>query len=67
MLTQPRSESQGTAKIAPLRHDWRAEEVAALFDQPFNDLLFEAQTVHRRCFDPNTVQLSTLLNIKSGG
>jgi biotin synthase len=67
MLTQPRSESQASATIAPLRHDWRADEVAALFDLPFNDLLFEAQTVHRRCFDPNTVQLSTLLNIKSGG
>jgi biotin synthase len=67
MLTQPRSESQASATIAPLRHDWRTDEVAALFDLPFNDLLFEAQTVHRRCFDPNTVQLSTLLNIKSGG
>ncbi len=42
-------------------------EVEALFERPFNDLLFEAQTVHRRHFDPNKVQLSTLLSIKTGG
>ena len=50
-----------------LRHDWSASEVRALFEQPFNDLLFQAHTVHRANFDPNRVQLSTLLNIKSGG
>lgn len=50
-----------------LRHDWRVEEVEALFNQPFNDLLFAAQLVHRQRFDPNTVQISTLLNIKTGG
>src|SRR5512143_4175953 len=50
-----------------LRHDWRVDEVEALFNQPFNDLLFAAQTVHRQNFDPNTVQISTLLNIKTGG
>ncbi len=44
-----------------------AGEVEALFDKPFADLLFEAQTVHRRHFDPNKVQLSTLLSIKTGG
>ncbi len=42
-------------------------EVEALFEKPFNDLLFEAQTAHRRHFDPNKVQLSTLLSIKTGG
>jgi biotin synthase len=41
--------------------------VEALFDKPFSDLLFEAQTVHRQHFDPNKVQLSTLLSIKTGG
>jgi len=66
MLTQPRAEPQARPE-PPLRHDWRPEEIAALFDLPFNDLLFEAQRTHRRFFDPNTVQLSTLLNIKSGG
>lgn len=52
--------------MAELRHDWRAEEVQTLFDLPFNDLLFRAQSVHREHFDPNEVQLSTLLNIKTG-
>ncbi len=50
-----------------LRHDWRQPEIEALFDLPFNDLLFEAQQVHRRHFDPNAVQVSTLLSIKTGG
>ncbi|NKF22202.1 biotin synthase BioB [Solimonas marina] len=49
-----------------LRHDWTREEVQALFAMPFNDLLFRAQTVHREHFEPNTVQLSTLLSIKTG-
>ena len=48
------------------RHDWRSAEIQALFDLPFNDLLFRAQSVHRRHFDPNAVQLSTLLSIKTG-
>jgi biotin synthase len=50
-----------------LRHDWSAHEVGALFALPFNDLLFRAQTVHRQHFDPNQVQMSTLLSIKTGG
>jgi len=49
------------------RHDWRFEEVCELLDQPFNDLLFSAHSTHRALFNPNEVQLSTLLNIKSGG
>lgn len=52
--------------ISTERHDWRREEVEALFDLPFNDLLFRAQSVHRANFDPNEVQLSTLLSIKTG-
>ncbi len=51
---------------SPLRHDWQIEEVLGLFQQPFSDLLYQAQSVHRQHFDPNEVQLSTLLNIKSG-
>ncbi|MBV8659187.1 MAG: radical SAM protein, partial [Burkholderiales bacterium] len=47
--------------------NWSLEDVNALFDLPFNDLLFKAQTVHREHFDPNRVQLSTLLSIKTGG
>lgn len=50
-----------------LRHDWDVAEVEALFALPFADLLYQAQTLHRRCFDPNTVQLSSLYSIKTGG
>jgi biotin synthase len=50
----------------PVRHDWTLPEARALLDQPFNDLVFEAQTVHRRYFDPNEVQVSSLLSIKTG-
>jgi biotin synthase len=49
-----------------LRHDWRHDEVEALFRLPFNDLLFRAHSLHRTYFDPNQVQLSTLLSIKTG-
>lgn len=49
-----------------VRHDWQYDEVKALFDLPFNDLLFQAQVVHRQNFDPNTVQVSTLMSIKTG-
>ena len=49
-----------------LRHDWTLAEVKALFEMPFNDLLFKAQTVHREHFNPNEVQVSTLLSIKTG-
>lgn len=50
-----------------LRHDWTREEVEALFSLPFNDLIFRAQTVHREWFDPNEVQKSMLLSVKTGG
>ena len=50
-----------------LRNDWTSEEVDELFVIPFNDLLFDAQKVHRLWFDPNQVQMSTLLSIKTGG
>jgi biotin synthase len=46
---------------------WTVEQVAALFERPFNDLIFAAQSVHRQQFDPNEVQVSTLLSIKTGG
>jgi biotin synthase len=49
-----------------LRQDWTLGEVEALFALPFNDLLFQAQAVHRRHFRPNEVQISTLLSIKTG-
>jgi len=52
--------------MSSLRHNWSREEVSELFSLPFNDLLFQAQTVHRRHFDPNQVQVSTLCSIKTG-
>jgi biotin synthase len=56
-MTQPRP---------PARHDWTLAEAQALLALPFNDLLFEAQRVHRLWQRPNTVQMSTLLSIKTG-
>jgi biotin synthase len=49
-----------------IRHDWQVEEVLALYALPFNDLLFQAQTIHRENFNPNEVQVSSLLSIKTG-
>lgn len=56
-----------TVSAADIRHDWTLGEAQAVMAQPFNDLLFEAQTLHRRYHDPNKVQISTLLSIKTGG
>ncbi|MGH7014243.1 MAG: biotin synthase BioB [Stellaceae bacterium] len=50
-----------------IRHDWMRDEIATLYDLPFGELVFRAQTLHRRHFAPNQVQLSTLLSIKTGG
>ncbi|MES2366257.1 MAG: biotin synthase BioB [Pseudomonadota bacterium] len=60
-LTQPVAMSAAEDK------KWRVADVEALFALPFSDLMFRAQSVHREHFDPNTVQLSTLLSIKTGG
>ena len=49
------------------RHDWTLEEVEALFELPFTELVFQAATVHRRWFDPTQVQISQLLSVKTGG
>src|SRR4029079_17150219 len=60
-------EISGFARVSaePLR-DWTLEQVEALYALPFNDLLYTAQWVHRQHFDPNAVQVSTLLSIKTG-
>lgn len=55
------------APVPEDRTHWTLEEARALHGQPFMDLLFQAQTVHRRYFDPNRVQMSRLLSIKTGG
>lgn len=60
--TQAKTEGQNEIK-----NNWTREEAVSLLTQPFNDLLFKAQQIHRQHFDPNKVQLSTLMNIKTGG
>ncbi len=50
-----------------LRHDWTHDQAEALFRLPFNDLIMEAQALHRRYFDANRVQMSRLLSVKTGG
>jgi biotin synthase len=49
------------------RHDWTKEEILEIYNKPLMELLYEAATVHRKFHDPNTVQVSTLLSIKTGG
>ncbi len=52
--------------LGTVRNDWQLDEVRALFELPFADLLFHAQRVHRAHFNPHQVQISTLLSIKTG-
>ena len=67
-MTQPILPAATTtpAQVTPQKR-WSQVEVEALYALPFNDLMFRAQSVHRANFDPNAVQLSTLLSIKTGG
>ncbi len=60
-------ESATLCGLGRVRHDWTRAEIGTLFDLPFPELIFQAQSVHRRCFDPTEVQISTLLSIKTGG
>ncbi|ABC63076.1 biotin synthase BioB [Erythrobacter litoralis] len=53
--------------MTPIRTNWSRDEIAALFEQPFTELLFQAATVHRAYHPPEQVQLCTLLSIKTGG
>ena len=53
-------------RLGEIRQDWSIDEVQELFALPFADLIFHAQRVHRAHFDPNEVQISTLLSIKTG-
>jgi biotin synthase len=59
--------SASTPGAAPIRHDWTLEEILRLYEQPFMDLIFVAQTAHRVHFAADEVQMSTLLSIKTGG
>lgn len=65
-LNKPYLRSSPSLNQASVRHDWSIKEVNALFMVPFSDLMFQAQTIHRQNFDPNQVQVSTLLSIKTG-
>jgi biotin synthase len=58
--------SQYMSVVADIRHNWRHEEIAALHALPFNDLIHRAQTIHRRHFPPNQIQVSSLISIKTG-
>ncbi len=60
------SELSSSIENTVIRHDWQVAEIQALYELPFNDLLFKAQTVHRANFDSNKVQTSTLMSIKTG-
>jgi biotin synthase len=63
-----REERQRHARdLGTVQHDWTGGELRALFSLPFPELLFQAQSVHRRHFTPGEVQISTLLSIKTGG
>ena len=69
------SSQQGAEKVGiskktyerDVRQDWTREEVESLYELSFNELIFRAQSVHRQYFNPDQVQLSRLLSIKTGG
>ncbi len=50
----------------PLRNDWSLNEIDQFFDLPFNELIFQAHSIHKQNFDPTTIQISKLLSIKTG-
>ncbi|WP_299877428.1 biotin synthase BioB [uncultured Cocleimonas sp.] len=52
--------------MVEVRNNWNTEDIEALFDLPFNDLMCKSHSIHRECFNPNEVQISTLLSIKTG-
>ncbi len=53
--------------MSEVKHNWTKEEILEIYNKPFMELLYEAASVHRKFHDPNTVQVSTLLSIKTGG
>jgi biotin synthase len=67
-LIEARNDGQGIEKgIGAVRHDWTRAQAQALYDLPFADLMFRAQSIHRSHFDPNHVETASLLSIKTGG
>jgi len=67
MTAHPASHGDLTASPAGIRYDWTREEAEALYQLPFADLMFQAQSIHRQNFDPNHVETASLLSIKTGG
>ncbi|MFT5174132.1 MAG: biotin synthase [Gammaproteobacteria bacterium] len=67
LATQSHAPSHQSRPAGAIRQDWTRAEVATIFAQPFNDLIFQAQSTHRQQFDANQVQMSTLLSVKTGG
>ncbi|HUN73163.1 MAG TPA: biotin synthase BioB [Steroidobacteraceae bacterium] len=65
-MSAPCAPAQSSLSVGSVRHDWSLAEVEALFGLPFIELLFEAQRIHRAYQEPNRVQMSTLLSIKTG-
>ncbi len=53
--------------MTELRHNWTRDEVVSIYNQPLMDLLYQAASIHREYHEPNTVQVSTLISIKTGG
>src|SRR3984885_11160138 len=71
-LIETRNDGQGVEQgfekgIGAIRHDWRRAEAEALYNLPFADLMFRAQSTHRSHFDPNQIETASLLSIKTGG
>ncbi len=67
VVEAPVTSQPGATMPAPSKERWSVEAIEALLNQPFNDLLWQAQQVHRQHHDPNEVELATLLSVKTGG
>jgi len=67
-LVETRNDGRGTDRdFGVIRYDWTRAQAQALYDLPFADLMFRAQSIHRNHFDPNHVETASLLSIKTGG
>lgn len=66
-LKNSKNQCESGSRESATVNRWTVDEIVALFEMPFSDLIHQAQAVHRENFDPNAVQVSTLLSIKTGG
>lgn len=67
VISSPTAAQQSVSNEIQTRHNWQQDEILSLFDMPLMDLVFDAQRIHRIYHDPNKVQLSQLISIKTGG